>query len=200
MATAIAFIVWVLLIACPPSYDCRAIVRLPARVVMRSGLDRVRLLPRLLRIPCGFVSFPYIAPSRCPVPSHPSRPPARFALIAPLIAPCFLSPVIRGMPSAVFRPYRLSPITPRPSCRVSGADFLNASNSMPLKMGPWSGSFLAACLPSYGSPAATSAHLIISSRCASLSMLIVLIQSHHWADLRTEPPPHHSPPIAPPIM
>ena len=55
MATAIAFIVWVLLIACPPSYDCRAIPRRSMRVVIRSGLDQARSFPRLLRIQCGLV-------------------------------------------------------------------------------------------------------------------------------------------------
>lgn len=61
-------IVW---IACPPSCDCRAIVRRAMRVVMGSGLSLVRLFPLLFRIPCGFVSFAPIAPPRRPVPSHP---------------------------------------------------------------------------------------------------------------------------------
>lgn len=72
--TAISFCVlsvWIVWIACPPSYDCRAILRRLVRVIMGSGLGRVRLLPRLLRIPCGFVFFPTIAPPRRP--SHPIR-------------------------------------------------------------------------------------------------------------------------------
>lgn len=36
---AIAFLIWMFLIACPPSYDCRAILRRPVRVVIWSGLD-----------------------------------------------------------------------------------------------------------------------------------------------------------------
>lgn len=64
---AISFCVlslWIVWIACPPSYDCRAILPLSARVVIWSGLDQARSFPRLLRIPCGFVFFPQIAPSR----------------------------------------------------------------------------------------------------------------------------------------
>lgn len=138
MATAIAFIVWVLLIACPSSCDCRAILGLSVWVVMWSGLNRVRLLPRLLRIPCGFVFFPH----NCPVPSHPCR-----SLLASLSSPHISCPLFGGMLPSVFRPI-LSSITPRLPCRVNGADFLNASNSMPLKMWLCSGSFIAACLPS----------------------------------------------------
>lgn len=95
MATAIAFIVWVFLIACPSSCDCRAIPRRSMRVVMWSGLDQARSFPRLLRIPCGFVSFrPFPAPSPRAassrahpipsrfVPSYPPNPLNCFALIA----------------------------------------------------------------------------------------------------------------------
>ena len=76
---AIAFIVWVLLIACPSSCDCRAIPRRSMWVVIGSGLDQARSFPRLLRIPCGFVFFSSIAPSRLPravssAPSHLIRP------------------------------------------------------------------------------------------------------------------------------
>ena len=62
----IPFCVLSLLTACPPSYDCRAIPLRSMRVVMGSGLGRVRLLPRLFRIPYGFVFFHPIAPPRCP--------------------------------------------------------------------------------------------------------------------------------------
>lgn len=98
---------------------------------MGSGLGRIRLFPRLLRIPCGFVSFrPFHAPSpraassrAHPIPSRsvPSYPPNPFDYFAPIA---------------------LIAITPRLPYRVSGADFLNASNSMPLKMGSWSDSSL----------------------------------------------------------
>lgn len=166
MATAIAFIVWVLLIACPPSYDCRAILWRLVRVVMGSGLDRVSSLPRLLRIPCGFVSFrPFPAPSPRAVSSRAHPIPSRFV------------PSYPPNPLDCFAPIALIAITPRLPCRRNGASFLNASNSMPLKSGLRSGSFLAACLPSYGFPATPSAHLIISSRCASL--LALLTASSH---------------------
>lgn len=160
MATAIAFIVWALLIACPPSYDCRAILRLSARVVMRSGLDQAQSFPRLLRIPCGFVSFrPFPAPLPRAVSSRAHPIPSRFV------------PSYPPNPLDCFTHIALIAITPRLSYRRNGADFINASNSMPLKSGLRSGSFLAACLPSYGFPATPSAHLIISSRCASLLVL-----------------------------
>ena len=82
---AISFCVlslWIVWIACPSSYDCRAIPRRSMRVVMGSGLGRVRLSPRLLCIPCGFVSFHQlprpVAPCRLirPVPllDSPSSP------------------------------------------------------------------------------------------------------------------------------
>lgn len=127
-------------IACPPSCDCRAIVRRAMRVVMGSGLNRVRWFPRLLRIPCGFVSFAPIVPSRCP------------------------SRLIRSAScgSCDFPPYCLSPITPRLSCRISGTDFLNASNSMPLQSGLRSGSSLLLAYRLTGSmpPVGSSHHLI----------------------------------------
>ena len=51
-------------------------------------------------------------------------------------------------------PSFLSPITPRLSCRVSGADFLKASNSMRLKSWLWNGSSLLLAYRHVGSPAA----------------------------------------------
>ena len=185
MATAIAFLVWVFLIACPPSCDCRAILWRSMRVVMGSGLSRVRLFPRLFRISCGFVSFrPFPAPSPRAVSSRAYPIPSRFV------------PSYPPNPLNCFAPITLIAITPRLSCRVSGADFLNASNSMPLKLGLWGGSIPTACLPSCGFPAAPSARLIISSRCASLSLLTV-VSSHHDVGLRTEPPPKSLPAYRP---
>lgn len=81
---AISFCVlslWIVWIACPPSCDCRAIPRLIVRVVMWSGLGRVRLLPRLFRIPCGFVFFPRFPSPLSRVLSRP-RSPACLVLIA----------------------------------------------------------------------------------------------------------------------
>ena len=128
-----------------------------------------RVSIRLDRFPAYFVSpavsYPFARfPPRRPVPPHPVPIQSRLASFR----------LIRQIPLIASLPSLSSPITPRLSCRVSGADFINASNSMPLKSGLWSGSFLAACLPSYGFPAALSAHLIISSRCASLSLLIAV--------------------------
>lgn len=175
-------------IACPPSYDCRAIPRRLVRVVMGSGLDQARSFPRLLRIPCGFVSFrPFPAPSPRAASSRANPIPSRFV------------PSYPPNPLIAFRPYRLSTITPRLPCRMSGADFLNASNSMPLKMGVYNGSSLPLACRRAGSmlPVGSSHHLIDTS---PLPLLTILIQSHHRAGLRTEPMPHRSPPIAPPIV
>lgn len=119
------------------------------RVVMWSGLGRVRLLPRLFRIPYGFVSFrPFSDPSPRAVSSVPIQPR-----------------LIRSIPLIASLPSFSSPITPRLSCRMGGADFLNASNSMPLKSGLRSGSFLVACLLTIVRVpyTARSVHLIISS-------------------------------------
>lgn len=136
------------------------------RVVMGSGLDQAQSFPRLLRIQCGFVSFrPFPAPSPRAASSRAHPIPSRFV------------PSYPPNPLDCFAPITLIAITPRLSCRRNGASFLNASNSMPLKSGLRSGFFLAACLPSYGFPAAPSAHLIISSRCASL--LALLTASSH---------------------
>lgn len=100
------------------------------RVVMGSGLGRIRLFPRLLRIPCGFVFFSSIAPPRCPraVPSRAHPIPSRFV------------PSYPPIPLDCFAPITLIAITPRLPCRVSGAYFLKASNSMPLTSELWSGS------------------------------------------------------------
>lgn len=140
-------------IACPSSCDCRAIVRLAVRVVMRSGLGRVRLLPRLFRIHYGcFVSFrPFSAPS----------PPCRLIRTHP-IPSRFVPYLSAQIPLIASLPSFSSPITPRLSCRVSGADFLNASNSMPLKMLLRSGSSLLLADRYTGSmpPVGSSHHLI----------------------------------------
>lgn len=182
------------------AFDCLpAILRLPGntsatgagrhRVGSRSGLivSPPASYPMRLRILCPFPApSPRAASSRAhPIPSRfvPSYPPN---------------------PLDCFAPIALIAITPRLPCRANGADFLNASNSMPLKSGLRSDSFLAACLPSYGFPAAPSAHLIISSliissRYASLSLLTA-VPFHHGVGLRMEPLPHHSPPLAPPIV
>lgn len=71
-------------IVCPSSCDCRAILRRAMRAAIGSGLGWVRLLPRLLRIPCGFVFFAPVAPFRLisAVPIQ-SVPPACFAPIRP---------------------------------------------------------------------------------------------------------------------
>lgn len=120
---------------------------------MWSGLGRVRLLPRLFRIPCGFVFFsPFPLPVvPCPLPS-PFPCLSRSHRLTP-------SPIIRR--GCYFRPI-LSPITPRLSCRISGTDFLNASNSMPLQLGLRSGSSLLLAYRLTGSmpPVGSSHHLI----------------------------------------
>ena len=63
--------------------------------------------PLLFRILC------HIAPPRRPVPSHPPRSHACFALIVPLIALMLSPSITRGRPLRFSRPYRLPPITPR---------------------------------------------------------------------------------------
>ena len=154
-------------IACPSSYDCRAILRRPVRGVIWSGLDQAQSFPPptsyplRLRILSIYCPFPF-APCRLIrlVSSHPSRPPACFAPIRPANRPMLSPAYYWGRPPCGFPSLPLIAITPHPACRVSGADFLNASNSMPLKMGPWSGSFLAACLPSC---VARAARRLISS-------------------------------------
>lgn len=143
------------LIACPPSYDCRAILWRLVRVVMGSGLDRVRSLPRLLRIPCGFVSFrPFPTPSPRAASSRVHPIPSRFV------------PSYPPNPLDYFAPIALIAITPRLSCRRNGADFINASNSMPLKSGLRNDASLLLAYRHAGSICRPSAHLILSSRCA----------------------------------
>ena len=136
------------------------------------------------------VSYPFArCPPRRPVPPHPVPIQSRlasFRLIRPI-------PLIASLPSLS------SPITPRLPCRRSGADFLNASNSMPLKMGLYNGSSLPLACRRAGSMLSVGS-LIISSNTPPLSLLTILIQSHHGAGLRTEPIPHRSPLPAPPIV
>lgn len=87
------------------------------RVVIGSGLGRVRLLPRLLRIPCGFVFFAPLPRLAAPVPPH----------AAPF--PCLLHhhrPINRPMLSRANYPLNASYGFPShrssfPACRVVGA-------------------------------------------------------------------------------
>lgn len=159
------------------------------RVVMGSGLGRVRLFPRLFRIPCGFVSFrPFPAPSPHAASSRAHPIPSRFV------------PSYPPNPLDCFAPIALVAIPPRPSCRVSGADFINASNSMPLKSWLRSGSFLAVCLPSYGFPADPSAHLIISSNTPLSPCLPFSSNPITGTACGRGSRLNHSPPITPPIV
>lgn len=169
------------LIACPPSYDCRAIPRRSMRVVMRSGLDQARSFPRLLRIPCGFVSFrpfPALSPRAASSRAHPI--PSRFV------------PSYPPNPLDCFAPIILIAITPRLPYRVSGADFLNASNSMPLKSVLCSGSsLLLACRHAGFLP--PRRFISSSHRDAPRSPCLSPSPSHHGVGLRTEPPPKSLP-------
>ena len=161
--TAISFCVlsvWIVWIACPPSYDCRAILRRLGRVSVEFDY-----FPACFVSPAALYSFPQLPrPVARLIPSVPSCLP-RLPLSVPF---CLIR--AHPIPSHSFRPFDcfapivLIAITPRLSCRINGADFLNASNSMPLKSGLRSGSFLAACLPSCGFHAVPSARLIISSK------------------------------------
>ena len=154
MATAIAFIVWVLLIACPTSYDCRAIPRRSMRVVMGSGLDQARSFPRLLRIQCGFVSFAQLPLPVCPVPSHPPRSHACFALIVPLIALMLSPSITRGRLLRFSRPYRLPPITPRLFVSSERGGFPKGIEFDAFTIGAMGRLIPTACLPSCGFRAA----------------------------------------------
>lgn len=150
--------------ACPSSYDCRAIPRRAIRVVMGSGLSvGFDCFPAYFVSPTALYPFARFPPRR-PVPSHPFRSSACFILTAPSIASCSPHPLTgNALPPVVFSPYRLSPITPRLSCRRNGADFINASNSMPLQSGLRWRLLPVACLPSMtGSmlPVGSSHHLI----------------------------------------
>lgn len=137
--------------------------------------------------PAALYSFPQLPrPVARLIPSVPSCLP-RLPLSVPF---CLIR--AHPIPSHSFRPFDcfapivLIAITPRLSCRINGADFLNASNSMPLKSGLRSGSFLAACLPSCGfRDAVGSSHHLIEN--ASPSTCLPLSPSHHGVGLRTEP-------------
>lgn len=120
-------------ILCPVALDCLdclpAILRLPGNTSAGyAGRHGVGSRSRLIVSPP--VSYPLlfrilstIAPSRCPVLSHPSpvsshqfRSPACFILIAPLIAQCHHNPIIRRGAPCCFRPIAYRPS--RPACRV----------------------------------------------------------------------------------
>lgn len=156
-----------------------------------SSSGRVSIM--LDRFPACFVSpavsYPFARfPPRRPVPPHPVPIQSRlasFRLIRPI-------PLIASLSS---------PITPRLSCRRNGADFINASNSMPLKSGLRNDASLLLAYRHAGSMltvGSSSSHHLIEY--ASLSLLTAT-PSHHGVGLRTEPPPQSlSPPIAPPIV
>lgn len=85
--------------------DCLpAILRLPGNTLaVNAGRHGVGSQSGLIVSPPALYSLRFrilcpIAPPRCPVPSHPFRSPACFALIATLIAPCSHLPIIRWMP------------------------------------------------------------------------------------------------------
>lgn len=170
------------LIACPPSYDCRAILWRSMRVVMGLGLDQARSFPRLLRIPCGFVSFrPFPAPSPRAASSRAHPIPSRFV------------PSYPPNPLNCFAPIALIAITPRLSCRVSGAVFFKGIEFDAFGIVVMERFLPIACLPSGGFHAAAHRLIFSSHRDASRFPCFPPPPSHHGVGLRTEPPPKSLP-------
>lgn len=125
--------------------------------------------PAYFVFPAALYPFARFPPRR-PVPSHPcpvSSHPFRYLLASPSSSyalanyPSWCS--LRLSAPTAYRP------SPRLSCRVSGADFLKASNSMPLKSWLWNDASLPlSCLPSDGFHAAR--RLISSSHRIHLAL------------------------------
>lgn len=126
----------------------------------------------------------------CPIP-FPAPSPRAASSRAHLIPSRFV-PSYPPNPLDYFAPIALIAITPRLPYRVSGADFLNASNSMPLKMGPWSDSSL---LLAYRHAGSMPPRRLISSshRDALRSPCLPPSPSHYGVGLRTEPQPQSIP-------
>lgn len=152
----ISFCILSLLIACPSSYDCRAILGRAMRVVMGSGLGLVRLLPRLFRIPCGFVSF-----RSFPAPSPRAASSGRLIRAHPI--PFRFVPSYPPNPFDRFVPIVLIAITPRLSCRGKRGGFYKRIEFDAFENGTAERLLPTACLPSYGCsmpPVGSSHHLI----------------------------------------
>ena len=156
------------------------------------------------RFPAGFVSPAVSYPCHhCPAPS-PRAVSSVPCLISSVPFPCLLHPhrpANRPMPSQshypswrslLFPPNCLSPITPRLSCRVSGADFKGIEfDAFTICIAERL--LHTACLPPCGfhmPPVGSSHH---PHRIRLAPSLLTAAPYHHGADLRTEQPPQSLP-------